>query len=61
MESAALAQICHLYRMPFLSFRVISDIPLKPNNEIDYQNFWNEVADESFGVAKELILSIIKK
>ena len=61
MESAALAQICHLYKMPFLSFRVISDIPLKPNNEIDYQNFWNEVADESFGVTKELILSIINK
>ena len=61
MESAALAQICHLYKMPFLSFRVISDIPLKPNNEIDYQNFWSEVADESFGVTKELVLSIINK
>lgn len=59
MESAALAQICHLYQMPFLSFRVISDIPLKPNNDIDYNNFWNEVADESFNVTKELILSII--
>lgn len=59
MESAALAQICYLYQMPFLSFRVISDIPLKPNNEIDYNNFWNEVADESFNVTKELILSII--
>ena len=59
MESAALAQICHLYQMPFLSFRVISDIPLKPNNEIDYNNFWNEVADESFNVTKELIISIL--
>ena len=59
MESAALAQICYLYKKPFLSFRVISDIPLKPNNEIDYQNFWSEVADESFGVTKELVLSII--
>ena len=59
MESAALAQIFYLYKMPFLSFRVISDIPLKPNNEIDYQNFWSEVADESFGVTKELVLSII--
>lgn len=59
MESAALAQICYLYKMPFLSFRVISDIPLKPHNEIDYQNFWSEVADESFGVTKKLVLSII--
>lgn len=61
MESAALAQTCHLYKMPFLSFRVISDIPLKPNNEIDYNNFWNEVADESFSVTKELVFSIINK
>lgn len=61
METAALAQICYVYKVPFLSFRVISDIPLKPNNEIDYQNFWSEVADESFGVTKELILSIINK
>lgn len=61
MESAALAQICHLYKMPFLSFRVISDIPLKQNNEIDYNNFWSEVADESFGMTKELILSIINE
>ena len=61
MESAALAQICYLYKMPFLSFRVISDIPLKPNNEIDYQSFWSEVADESFVITKELILSIINK
>lgn len=59
MESAAIAQICHLYQMPFLSFRVISDIPLKANNELDYNNFWNEVADESFTVTKELIHSII--
>lgn len=59
MESAALAQICHLYKMPFLSFRVISDISLKPNNEIDYQNFWSEMADESFAVTKELVHSII--
>lgn len=61
MESAALSQVCHLYKMPFLSFRVISDIPLKPDNEIDYNNFWNEVADESFSVTKELVLSIINQ
>lgn len=61
MESAALAQIFYLYKMPFLSFRVISDIPLKSNNEIDYNKFWSEMADESFGVTKELILSIINK
>ena len=27
MESAAIAQTCHLYNVPFLSFRIISDTP----------------------------------
>ena len=27
MESAAIAQVCHLYQVPFLSFRIISDTP----------------------------------
>ena len=27
MESAAIAQVCHLYRVPFISFRIISDTP----------------------------------
>ena len=26
MESAAIAQVCHIYKVPFISFRVISDI-----------------------------------
>lgn len=27
MESGALAQVCYLYDVPFLSFRIISDTP----------------------------------
>ena len=27
MESGAIAQICHIYKVPFLSFRIISDTP----------------------------------
>ena len=29
MESCAIAQVCHIYHTPFVSFRVISDVPLK--------------------------------
>ena len=28
MESAAIAQVCHLYQVPFISFRIVSDMPL---------------------------------
>ena len=27
MESASIAQVCHLYEVPFISFRIISDTP----------------------------------
>ena len=29
MESCSIAQTCHIYGVPFISFRIISDIPLK--------------------------------
>ena len=31
MESCAIAQVCYLYKVPFISFRLISDIPLRPS------------------------------
>lgn len=60
METAALAQTCYLHQMPFVSFRVISDIPLKENNVTVYENFWEQVADHSFMVTHQFIQSIIK-
>ena len=29
MESCAIAQVCAIYKTPFISFRIISDVPLK--------------------------------
>lgn len=50
MESAAFAQVCHLYKVPFLSFRVISDVVGKEtNNEAQYDNFWETVTQTAFG------------
>ena len=58
MESAAIAQTCHIYGIPFISFRVISDIPLKDTNAAMYHDFWNTVADHSFETTKEFLLKL---
>lgn len=55
MESGSIAQTCYLFKVPFISFRVISDNALKENNIDDYQKFWSELADESFDIVKTFI------
>lgn len=55
MESCAIAQTCYLYHTPFISFRVISDVPLKDTNAAQYYDFWERLANHSFHVTKEFI------
>ena len=52
MESCAIAQTCHIYQVPFISFRVISDIPLLDTDASQYHDFWAQVADRSFQVTR---------
>lgn len=58
MESAAIAHTCLQYDIPFISFRIISDIPLKDNKAEMYFNFWDTIADHSFNVTKTFIESL---
>ena len=58
MESCAIAQTCHINKVPFISFRVISDIPLRDTDASQYHDFWNTVADHSFQVTKTFIESL---
>jgi adenosylhomocysteine nucleosidase len=58
MESGALAQVCHLYGVPFISFRIISDTPGADNHWQQYTNFWGTIADKSFGVTQTFLQSI---
>jgi adenosylhomocysteine nucleosidase len=58
MESGALAQVCHLYGVPFISFRIISDTPGAENHWQQYTNFWGTIADKSFGVTRTFLESI---
>ena len=58
MESGAIAQVCHIFDIPFISFRIISDTPGANNHWDQYTNFWDTIADTSFKVT-ELFLSAI--
>jgi adenosylhomocysteine nucleosidase len=58
MESCAIAQACYINKVPFISFRVISDIPLRDTNASQYHNFWDTVADHSFQVTRTFVESL---
>ena len=55
MESGSISQICYLYKVPFISFRIISDTPGAENHWEQYTNFWGEMANRSFGVTKAFL------
>ncbi|MCR5680389.1 MAG: 5'-methylthioadenosine/S-adenosylhomocysteine nucleosidase [Prevotella sp.] len=55
MESAAIAQTCYISKVPFISFRVISDIPLRDTDASQYHDFWNNVADRSFQTTRAFV------
>ena len=58
MESCAIAQTCYLNHVPFISFRVISDIPLRDTDAAMYHDFWNTLAEHSFQVTKTFVESL---
>ena len=58
MESAAIAQVCYLNHVPFVSFRVVSDTPGAEGHQQQYDDFWQAVADRSFGVTRQFLTAI---
>ena len=58
MESCAIAQTCYINKVPFISFRVISDVPLRDTNASQYHNFWDTIAEHSFQVTKSFVESL---
>lgn len=56
MESGAIAQVCHIRQVPFLSMRVISDSPgAGHNNTVQYNDFWQDAPAQTFGLLRELL------
>lgn len=58
MESGAMAQVCYMYGVPFLSFRIISDTPGVKDHTAQYQNFWTIAPEKSFNVLKQLLTTL---
>ena len=58
MESTAIAQTCYMNKVPFISFRVISDLPLIDTDASQYHDFWNTIADRSFQVTRTFVESL---
>ncbi len=47
MESAAIAQVCHIFQKECISLRIISDVVGKENQEEQYRTFWDNVPTKS--------------
>jgi len=61
MESAAIAQTCYINKVPFISFRIISDIPLRDTDASQYHDFWDRIADNSFQITKTFVEKVISE
>jgi len=58
MESTAIAQVCYLQKVPFVSFRIISDTPGAEGHQQQYKDFWGMMADRSFGVTRDFLTKV---
>ena len=58
MESCAIAQTCYVNNVKFISFRVVSDIPLRDTDASQYHDFWNTVAENSFQTTRAFVESL---
>lgn len=58
MESCAIAQVCYMRGVPFLSYRIISDTPGVRDHYKQYLNFWEEAPKRSFEMIKVLITAL---
>ena len=56
MESSAIAQVCCIRKVPFMSMRVISDSPgAGHNNTVQYNDFWQEAPSQTFELVRQLL------
>ncbi|BDU62948.1 5'-methylthioadenosine/S-adenosylhomocysteine nucleosidase [Candidatus Borrelia fainii] len=55
MESAAIAQVAHTFKIPFIVTRSVSDLPNIKDNHIDFNKFLQDASINSAKIVKELI------
>ena len=56
MESAAMAQVCCIWNIPFLSLRIISDTPGRHEDNLgQYYDFWKQAPEQNYELLRSLI------
>lgn len=55
MESAAIAQTCHIKGVPMICLRVVSDTPGQADNIAQYENFWTDAPAHAFEAVSSLV------
>ena len=55
MESAAIAQTCHMREVSFVCLRVISDTPGEGGNAAAYNDFWTAAPKATFHALEHLL------
>lgn len=60
MEATAIAQVCYKCDIPFIAYKVISDVHYSGADKTvqQYEDFWSNLADESFGILKRLFKAV---
>jgi len=62
MESAAIAHVCHLSNVPFLSIRTVSDTPLTTNDHaLQWEESLKVMSARSFDIVSNFLLSLPEK
>ncbi|MDE6048470.1 MAG: 5'-methylthioadenosine/adenosylhomocysteine nucleosidase [Paramuribaculum sp.] len=61
MESAAIAHVCYLKKIPFICIRVISDTPGEEDNISQYENFWDDAPKGTFSALSTLLANLPEK
>lgn len=56
MEAAAIAQVCHLYGVPFLNIRIISDIHTSSEiQKASYEDFWQGFGGDNMKFLERMV------
>ena len=59
MESCAMAHVCYIKQVPFISIRVVSDTPNNDHdNTAQYFDFWKEAPQRTFQVLQQLMKAL---
>lgn len=59
MESAAIAHVCHLNNVAFISLRVVSDTPGADDNLSQYDDFWTKAPESTFNALSNMLKQIL--